>query len=337
MEVGKISNELLDKIIFSKIKYHHPDVIVGSGLSEDCSLIDFRDEICVISTDPITATASEIGKLAVIVSGNDVATKGVKPFAIMTTLLIPPSAKISEVKAVVEDIIKICNASDIELIGGHTEVTDAVNRIVVSATSLGKGRKNEVVYGRNVEAGDKLILTKFAGCEGTVILFDEFKGKLSKILDDKDIAEIESLRNSLSVTSEGVAAGKNGAKYMHDVTEGGVLGAAWEVAKKYDLGVNLYETKIPLLNSTKKIADYFDIDALKLISSGVMLIAASGADALKIIEELKAMQINANVAGEFVEGKTELITSEGVVEIKPPESDDLYRALKKGENDDENR
>ncbi len=326
MEIGKISNELLEQIVFSKIKYRHPDVLVGSGLAEDCSLVSFKDEICVVSTDPITATANNIGKLAVLVSGNDVATKGIKPFAIMVTLLIPPDAEIDEVKGVIEEIIEVSNDMEVELIGGHTEVTDAVNRIVVSATSLGKGSLEQVVYGKEVLPGDKIIMTKYAACEGTVILYDDFREDLEGLLTDEDRAEIELLRGSLSVCDEGVIAGDRGAKYMHDVTEGGVLGAVWETAKKFGLGAVLHKDEVPILESTQKIADRFDIDPLKLISSGVMLIVADNKEAGNILKGLENKNINCRIIGEFTKGECRLLSKTGSEEIDPPQSDDLYKA-----------
>lgn len=327
MKVGKVSNKLLDDIVFSKIKYKNEDVLVGSGLSEDCSLIEFGNEICVVSTDPITATTSNIGKLSVLVSGNDVATKGVKPLGILVTVLVPPSATIDELKEVIGQIIDECNRQEVELIGGHTEVTDAVTRFVVSATSIGKGPKEQVVYDRQAKPGDKIILTKYAGCEGTVILWEEFSDEIEPILDEKDRNELEYLKGSLGVTREGVAAGMLGALYMHDVTEGGVLGAVWESASKFGLGATLEESAIPLAAVTRKIAEKFQIDPLKLISSGMMLIAAGAEDAENIMKELARQEIPAAIVGEFTEEGMLLKTAEGIKIIHPPESDELYKAF----------
>lgn len=325
VEIGKISNELLEKIIFSKIKYRHPDVLVGSGMAEDCSLVSFKDEICVISTDPITATANNIGKLSVIVSGNDVATKGIKPFAIMITLLIPPESSIEEIIKVIEDIVEVTNDMEVELIGGHTEVTDAVNRIVISATSFGKAELNKVVYGKKVLPGDKIIVTKSAACEGTVILYDDFRDTLGLLITKNDINEIEMLRNTLSVCDDGVIAGERGAKYMHDVTEGGILGAVWETATKFGLGAFIYKEDIPILKSTEKITKYFNIDPLKLISSGMMLIVANENDTIEILKELKNSDIEGKVIGEFTKKDCLISSKAGIKKISPPKGDDLYK------------
>lgn len=329
MEVGKVSNQLLSDMVFSKIKYKHPDVLVGSGLSEDCSLIRFGEEICVLSTDPITATTENIGRLSVLVSGNDVATKGVKPFAIMITLLAPPTATVEELRGVIDQVVEECNRQKIELIGGHTEVTDAVNRIVVSATSLGKGTAQEVVYDRPVQPGDRIILTKSAGCEGTVILYDTYPDKLHPLLNEEDHKQVDVLRHSLSVSEEGVIAARCGAAYMHDVTEGGVLGAVWETAGKFGLGVEIQELAIPLMPVTRKIASAFHMDPLKLISSGMMLIVVGEDKVTPLMNALQEAGISAALVGRLTERN--LLLKNPVVGaklIQPPESDELYKAYK---------
>jgi hydrogenase expression/formation protein HypE len=328
MEVGKVSNQLLEKMVFSQIKYKDPNVLVGSGLSEDCSLIRFGEEICVISTDPITATDSDIGRLSVLVSGNDVATKGAKPFAIMVTVLVPPTTTVEELQQVIGQVVAECNRQEVELIGGHTEVTDAVNRIVISATSLGKGRKDQIVYDRPVKAGDWILLTKSAGCEGTVILYDAFQDQVRALLNDQDHADVERLRDALSVVHEGVLAAGLGAAYMHDVTEGGVLGAVWESATKFGLGVKLREQAIPVAPVTRKIAAHFHMDPLKLMSSGMMLIAAPEDKAKQILEALTKEKIPTAVVGQFEEKNLLLKTLVGTKLIEPPESDELYKAFK---------
>jgi len=328
LEIGKISNEVLDEILFSKIKYKHKDVLVGSGLAEDCSLIQCRDEIVVLSTDPITATANNIGKLSVLVSGNDVATKGVRPLGIMITLLAPPSVTLEELKVVINDVIDECNRMKIELIGGHTEVTDAVNRIVISATSIGKAQKERVVYGSSVEEGDCLVMTKTAATEGTVILYDDFQEKLKNLLTEEDRNQIETMRNGLSVLEEGSVAGEVGVSYMHDVTEGGILGAVWEVAEKFKTGVRIYEKNIPILQVTQRITDYFHIDPLQLISSGVLLIVVKEKKKDVLFRRFNEIGVKSQEIGHITKKEKILVSNGRECAIRSPKSDELYRVYK---------
>ena len=57
-------------------------MVTGSGIGEDCAIVNFGEDKCVLSTDPITGSASNIGKLAVNINCNDIASAGVEPLGI---------------------------------------------------------------------------------------------------------------------------------------------------------------------------------------------------------------------------------------------------------------
>ncbi|MFZ7133667.1 MAG: AIR synthase family protein [Eubacteriales bacterium] len=330
MEIGKLTNAQLEEIIFSKIKYKHSNVLIGSGVGEDCSIIDFKRDLCVISTDPITATTKDIGRLAVHVSCNDVASKGIKPFAIMITLLAPPSCSLEEIQKVMEDMIDTTNELSIQIIGGHTEITDAVNRMVISTTCIGAGSKDNLILGTDeISPGDVLLMTKFAACEGTTILYNDFQKQLMAILSDEDLKQLNILSESVSVIEEGVIAAQVGVKIMHDVTEGGILGAAWEIAEKTQLGLKLDIQNIPLLDVTQKITAFFHMDPYKLISSGVMLMVASQEKSAPLREELIKKGIKATAIGEFYKGDSIITKKDGnITHLIPPKCDELYNAYR---------
>ena len=51
-----------------------------------------------------------------------------------------------------------------------------------------------------------------------------------------------------------------GATAMHDVTEGGLLGALWEIAQASKVGVEIHQENIPITSTTRKICEYYNID-----------------------------------------------------------------------------
>ncbi len=101
----------------------------------------FGDDICMLSSDPITASSADAGKLAVNVACNDIAATGAEPIGVLITMLLPPDSETEDIKRLVEQITNTCNELNIEVIGGHTEITDSVNRIVICTTAVGKAKK----------------------------------------------------------------------------------------------------------------------------------------------------------------------------------------------------
>jgi len=119
---------------------------------------------------------------------------------------------------------------------------------------------------------------------------------------------------------------------MHDPTEGGVAGGIHEMADAANLGVKIFEDKIPIAQETLEICNFFHIDPLQLISSGALLISANPHYAEIIVEELCTHGVQAAIIGEFLKNPEErlLINAEGTIkDLSRPLSDHLWMALEK--------
>ena len=117
-------------------------------------------------------------------------------------------------------------------------------------------------------------MTKTAGLGGTGIIASDFEEELSGVLTDEELVSAKALLNQVSVVREGLIAGEIGTSGMHDVTEGGILGAVWEMCHIAGLGCQVWKEQVAADPVTIKIAEHFDINWLRLISSGCMLIVA---------------------------------------------------------------
>jgi len=327
VKVGKLDSELLQKIIFSNIKLHREEVIVRPGIGEDCAVVDFGEYALVMSTDPITGASSEVGKLAVHINCNDIATSGIEPLGLMMTILAPKGTTENEIEEIMKQASYEASKLNVEIIGGHTEITGAVNRIVISATAIGRQLKSEIVKSSGVRVGDKIIMTKTAGLEGTGIIAFDLEGELNSTFSREIIEGAKKMVDDISVVKEGVVAGKIGASSMHDVTEGGILGAVWEVSRASKLGCNIYKESIAIAKETVEICKFFDIDPLRLISSGTMLITIDPRKEKELTQELSKNGVKASVIGEITGEGCFLIEKDEKIEIEPPESDELYKVI----------
>ena len=326
MRTGKLTNAQLQRIILSELGPNRGDVVLGAGIGEDCAALRFGEEACVLSTDPITAANSRLGQLAVQVSVNDVAAAGAKPLGMLLTVLAPPEATIEDIRKVVREAAKEAAAQGLQIIGGHTEVTDAVRRMVLSSTVVGRAPLGALVSTGGARPGDALVMTKQAALEGTAILAQDAAARLRDVLTEQELLEARALSDMLSVLPEGRIAARCGATAMHDATEGGVLGAAWEMAEASGLGLRLCAERIPVRPVTRMLCGALGIDPLRLISSGVMLIAHPNGEAL--CETLREGDIDATVIGNFTAEPERVLIYEGREEpLLPPEGDEIYRAL----------
>ena len=331
LPVGKLDTDLLKETVFSHILHLRPEVMVRPGVGEDCATIDFGKYECVMSTDPITAAISEIGRLAIHITCNDIASNGVEPLGIMLAMMLPIGTTVGEIETIMMQAQEVASSLGVEIIGGHTEITPAVNRPVIVSTAIGRTLAGGSQKAENMRPGDIILMTKQAGLEGTGIIASDFADQLSEVLTAEEIAEAKGYMNLVSVVKEGVAAGNMGTAGMHDITEGGVLGAVWELSEISGVGVELEEDKIPVSEVTRKICDHFGINYLRLISSGCMMIIVHPDREEAVTEAIRAVGVDVSRIGYVKEqgASRVLIGKDGVVrEIDPPESDELYKVVK---------
>ena len=171
-------------------------------------------------------------------------------------------------------------------------------------------------------------MTKSAGLEGSGIIACDYPEKLIEKLSDEEIMEAKSYLDMVSVVKEGVIAGKIGFSGMHDVTEGGILGAVWELCYTSGTGAEINQEAIPVTDVTSKICEICEIDPLRLISSGCMLIIISPDKGDALEKALVARDVKVSLIGTVRESAygMKIIHSGKTAEIAPPESDEIYKA-----------
>ena len=294
-------------------------------MGEDSAALDFGEFACVLSTDPITGAGANIGWLAVHVACNDVATMGAEPIGVLSTLLLPEGSGEAEIARIMDDIHRAAIELGIEVLGGHTEITPKIPNPILSLTSVGRVLKRNLVTSGGAKPGDVVILTKAAALEGTAILATDFASFLQDKMPPDRLRHAQDFIKRISVVTDGVVAARNGATAMHDPTEGGVIGALYELAEASGVGLEIEADRIPVLPETQQIAAIFSIDPLRLISSGAMLITAQSAT--PVLEALSQQGVPATVIGRVTAGDRTLIRDGRRLRIEPPERDELWRVL----------
>lgn len=327
MKIGKVSENVLKRTILKGIKNIREEVLIGAALGEDCAVLELKEgEVFVTSTDPITGTSTDIGRLAVHVAVNDLAAEGAEPIGLMTTALLPADYKESWLKLIMEQYRETCVQLGIEPLGGHTEVTAAVNRPVLNVTGIGKAKKDCLTPTSNAKPGMDIIVTKWVGLEGTSILAKEKEKELLTRYPRSLVEAAQSFDKFLSVLPEARIAVSNGAVAMHDITEGGIFGALWELAGSAGVGIKVDLKKIPICQETVEVCEFFNLNPYCLISSGSMLIVAqNGYDCVKALEQ---EGIHAVVIGKTTDNNNKaVINGEETRFLEAPKPDELYKVL----------
>ena len=326
MEIGKIPENVLKRSVFKKINVKRPEVLIHAGVGEDCAVLAPSEDAIVLSTDPITGTAKDIGKLAFHVTANDIASSGAELVGVLLTIIFPPENSEEELKAIMDDISELTGKYNVEILGGHTEVSEAVNQTLVSVTGVGRIAKDKMVATGGLKPKQDLVVTKWIGLEGSSIIAKEKEDILKKSLPKEMIDTMKEFDQFLSVVPESRIAMDVGVSAMHDVTEGGIFGALWEMAAASNVGVTVDLKKIPIRQETVELCEVFDLNPYMLISSGTMLIGTEHGN--QLVEILRQAGIHATVVGYTTESNDRVIVNgEERRFLEPPKTDELFRVL----------
>jgi hydrogenase maturation factor len=330
---GKIPIPILQEVVFKNLGVKSKEVVLGPAAGFDGAIINVGNKSLVVSTDPITGALEKIGWLAVNINANDIATFGVEPAFFLSCILLPENAGKSIVETICVQMDDAAKKLGIAIVGGHCEVTPGLTNPIVVGCMMGLTEKGNYVTAGWAKPGDKLILTKRVGIEGTAILATDREEHLKKRLNPKLLQSAKKFYNQISVVKDAIEAFKTGGvNAMHDPTEGGLAGGIHEMADASKVGVKIFEDKILIAKETAEICKFFKIKPLHLISSGALLIASKPEFAEKILEKLKRQGIEASIIGECLESpQTRLLIRRDrkKTSLARPAYDHLWKALQK--------
>ena len=325
MRPGKLSPVALRDRIFPYLG-HRNDVLVHATVGQDCAILDFGPSVCVVTTDPITGAGEHLGRLAVHVACNDLATTGAEPVGLLMTLLLGEATADADLDRIMSEAGPAARSVGVEIVGGHTEVTPGISHSIVVVTAIGRAPQGAYVSAAGGLPDDVLVLTKGAGIEGTAILANDLADRLRDALDGETLARARAFIERISVVPDGRIGARCGATAMHDVTEGGVLTGAWELAEASKCGVRLDADAVPVAPETRAVCDALGVDPLALISSGAMLIAVR--DPWPVQDELARAGIPSAVVGALTPGPDRVVVRDGHTSpLEPPDRDELWRVL----------
>ncbi|MDR7417009.1 MAG: AIR synthase family protein [Armatimonadota bacterium] len=324
MRPGKVPPELLQRLVYPYLG-RRPDVLVHASWGQDCAVLDFGEWVCVVTTDPITGASRHLGRLAVHVACNDLAATGAEPVGLLLDVLLREGSTEEDLRELMEEAGSTAAEIGVEIVGGHTEVTPGIARTLVVMTALGKAPRDGYVTTGGARPGDTLLVTKAAGLEGTAILATDFAPYFSERLGEDLVRRAQAFLQEISVLPEGRVAVRAGAVAMHDATEGGIVGAALEMAHASGVGLELWVDRVPVREETRRICEVVGIDPLGLVSSGSLLIATP--DPARTAGALAQAGIPAEAVGRFVPRGRIQVRDGKRTELVPFARDELWRAL----------
>lgn len=233
------------------------------------------------TVDPIFFPGGNIGDLAINGTVNDIAMCGATPLYLSVGLIIEEGFARADLEKIINDMGTAAKKADVTVVTGDTKVVPkgAADRIFINTSGIGLIPPSVNVASLNAKVGDRIILSGTIADHGIAILTSReglsFKSNLTS-----DTAPLNHMVKQMFAAS-------NNIHVLRDPTRGGVGTALNEIAEKSQVGIKIYETKIPLKKEVVAACELLGFDPLYLANEGKLLSFVAPEDAAAVLAAIR--------------------------------------------------
>lgn len=327
MKLGKATQAVLNRAIFKNIKIRRKDVLKRPQIGLDANGITLQHgEDVLLATATMTGGGNYVPISVVHRALNNIYASGASPVGITVSLTIPRVFEESTIKEWMKLMDGICAQHGVDILGGQTTISDSVTEAVVTINSLGVKQSELTKLNKFVGENQTILLAKHIGLEATIRLaemkFEELNTKYTKSFITNGNAEHIDL--SLKEVYEVLKDREE--LYFHDVAEGGIFGALWELSQKLGCGFNVDLKKIPMKQETIEFCEFYDLNPYMLVSGGCMLIVTSQPE--EVIKSLELVNIPVVSIGNVTSSNDKIVYNEDEIRyIEPSKGDEIYKVF----------
>ncbi|MEM2675245.1 MAG: hydrogenase expression/formation protein HypE [Candidatus Bathyarchaeia archaeon] len=250
---------------------------------------------------PIFFPGGDIGRLAVSGTVNDIAVLGAEPYALACGFILEEGLALSDFERILASMRQTCQEAEVGIITGDTKVVEkgSLGGCVVNVSGVGRRtealEKNLNVVKRfrgnfkarwildsNLKPGDKIVISGTIGDHGLAVLSAQ-EGLSFGSGIKSDVKPLNRLIQRLLGEVGGITA-------MKDPTRGGLADALNEFSEKSNVGILIYEDKIPIRKDVKAACEMLGLDPLEVGNEGKIVIGVIGEKAEELLELLRTTE-----------------------------------------------
>ena len=262
---------------------------------EDQACVTINHAKLAFTTDsfvvrPLFFPGGNIGKLAVCGTINDLAMGGAEPRFISAAFILEEGTKITDLRRIVSSMRAACDEAQVELVAGDTKVVDKGkgDGVFITTSGIGVFTPGCSLSISSARPGDAVILSGTLADHGIAIM------SVREGLEFE--SEIQSDCASLNKLTAMMLAVCPNIRCMRDPTRGGLASALNELASASHVGIQIFESEIPVRRDVKAACEILGLDPLYVANEGKLIAVAPAADAEKLLAAMRSHPLGANAA-----------------------------------------
>ena len=311
-KVGKFPEDLMEKIVYPRLGAKRKEIIVGPGQGLDNAVVRLgHGQVLVVTSDPFSLIPvlglRDSAWLSIHLLASDLSTCGFPPRFIVVNFNLPPHMKDEEFQEYWDAFHNECERLGVAILGGHTgRYVGCDYTVIGGGVMMTVAPENRYLASSMSRAGDLIIMTKGVAIAATGILARAFPETVERAHGSSFLKRAQSHFYQFSVVEDALAAASvglrdEGVTAMHDVTEGGLLGALYELSEASSVGLDIELSNVIVTDEAKLVCDLFDLDPYVTLSEGTLIATVKPEQADKILKVLKARRIRAKIIGRVME------------------------------------
>ena len=322
MRTGKLPEHTLKRSILNPIRYRSKEVTCRAAIGHDGAV--FGNMVTSMATTAFCYTGNEMYALDNAI--NNIIAAGGRPYGIAIAILMPEHSEEATLRAIMDRLVKAAETYQVDIMTGHTELVPSVVHPTITITAYGtvlwENRYAKVTEGMDI------LMTKWVGLYGGAVLAQLKEAELttryplSYVRKAASYMDATSLMPELSVIEAAVAENPDCILAAHDVSNGGIFGALWQMLSACNCGARLAVEKMPVKQEIIEVSEYFDINPYMMNGQGSLLLVTKNGQELR--DAFLQAGIMANVIGTTTKEKDRVVmVGEEERYLVPPKGDAL--------------
>ena len=331
MKCGKLTESVYERSVIKGMKAN------GAGLGADCAVLAGNGDCAGILSGQAAAFGMDVRTAArsylaatnhVVACCANRAASGLFDACANMTLMVPEKLREIKLRAMIETAAVQAEETGIPILGCNVQVlpmvTEAVAVCVISAGMENRSESNLVPVKKQSLSDRELVMTKWLGLEGTAVIAAGSREKLCGRYPSDLVDTAADFYKYLSVAPEAATAVKSGADYLLALREGGVFGGLWQLAAENGVGLIADLKRIPVIQETIEVCEYFDLNPYELMAGGSLLILTENGG--ELVRALETAGVPAAVIGRTTQGNDRIIRhGEESRFLEPANGDEIFR------------
>lgn len=278
------------------LQFTREEAMFSPSVEETCYGVTCKEnEEILCASAVLYGDEKDLGVFALARVLNDLATRGAEMVGAGIHIMLPPHAYDSRLKAMMEHVETAGCAHGIQILSAKAEISPVVSKAIVYINGVGILKKGELMQSSMGKPEQDIVLLKWIGLEGTFRAMREKETDLKNRFVHTFLNQIKQMESQIFSAKEIEVARQHGVTAMHQITEGGILAALWEMAEASGVGLEVELKRMSIRQETVEICEFCHLNPYQLTSVGSVLIFTERGE--ELVQKYEEAGIQASLLG----------------------------------------